>query len=78
MKLHNVPLMSRRGEPKHEIHQPKAGKNSNDQNSNDVKKLKTDTRYRLKGQKLGRHDAKMCWENPGIGLTSKGIDLSFF
>jgi len=31
MKLNNVPGMSRRGRPKLEIHQPKAGKNSNDQ-----------------------------------------------
>jgi hypothetical protein len=52
MKLNNVPVMSRRGRPKHEIHQPKAGKNSNHQNSNELKQLKTKTRYGLKGQKL--------------------------
>ena len=59
MKLHNVPVMSRRGRPKHEIHPPEAGKISNDQNSNGPDKPKTKMRYGLTGQKLKMHDNQM-------------------
>jgi len=59
MKLHNVPVMSRRGRPKHE-------KNLNDQNSNGPNRRKPKKRYANQGQKTEKHGTQNRNERQGI------------